>query len=439
MKKLLLAVFAGALMLTSALQGANVRTERESGLYETEKDKEVVFVLTKKSKREWAKGSKLVCDLDVNGKITPAIKELDGEVWNKTDEWKVSVKPQQGWMLLHIKEVTVDAKGRVRKRNLGMAGALVNKDAIKAGTPEPADFDAFWKAEIEKMKKVPMLVYREEVEVTAKDCKGKVRAWRIKLDCGNGNFAYGYVAMPVGAKEKSLPCIIQYHGASTYEIRGPGLYYAKNSIHIVMSPHPIECGRDNEYYKNMRQELNGYAHRNADVSIDQYYMKGMVLRVVRSLEFAKTLPEWNGKDLLTHGESQGGFQAIVGAALDPQVSFCLAMVPAVSDHFGYKAGYKNGWPQTIKMNKEGQVADPVFVQKAEKVLPYVDNVNFAKRIKCEAWISTGLKDVVCPPTGVMAVFNNIPAKDKHMYIAPLAGHGAGNRDVVDRLHSIVVP
>ena len=53
MKKLLLAVFAGALMLTSALQGANVRTERESGLYETEKDKEVVFVLTKKSKREW--------------------------------------------------------------------------------------------------------------------------------------------------------------------------------------------------------------------------------------------------------------------------------------------------------------------------------------------------------------------------------------------------
>lgn len=284
-----------------------------------------------------------------------------------------------------------------------------------------------------------MLVYREEVEVTDKDCKGKVRAWRIKLDCGNGNFAYGYVAMPVGAKEKSLPCIIQYHGASTYEIRGPGLYYAKNSIHIVMSPHPIECGRDNEYYKAMRQELNGYAHRNADVSIDQYYMKGMVLRVVRSLEFAKTLPEWNGKDLLTHGESQGGFQAIVGAALDPQVSFCLAMVPAVSDHFGYKAGYKNGWPQTIRMNKEGQVADPVFVQKAEKILPYVDNVNFAKRIKCEAWISTGLKDVVCPPTGVMAVFNNIPAKDKHMHIAPLAGHGAGNRDVVDRLHSIVVP
>lgn len=435
MKKLLFA--ASAMMLASLLHSAEIKTERKSGLYETAKDKEVVFVVTKKAKSDWKDNMKLVVDLDVNGKITQ-LKEFDAATVNSGKELKISVKPQRGWMLASLRKVTTDKKGKQHSRKFALAGALVDKDAIKAGTPEPADFDAFWAAEIKKMDKVPMLSYREEVEIKNEKYKGQVRAWRIKLDCGNGNFAYGYVAMPVNAKAKSLPCIIQYHGASTYWIGGPALYYAKKSIHIVMSPHMTECGKDKEYYSAMRKTLSGYSSRDAD-NLEKYYMKGMALRVVRSLQFAKTLPEWDGKNLLTHGESQGGFQAIVGAALDPQVSFCLAMVPAVSDHLGFKAGYKNGWPQTIKMTKAGTPKDAEFCSKAEKVLPYVDNVNFAKRIKCEAWISTGLKDTTCPPTGVLAVYNNIPSTNKHMHIAPLAGHDAGNRDVIDRLHSIVIP
>ncbi|NMA46826.1 MAG: hypothetical protein GX945_09725, partial [Lentisphaerae bacterium] len=58
------------------------------------------------------------------------------------------------------------------------------------------------------------------------------------------------------------------------------------------------------------------------------------LRVMRSLDFVKTLPEWNGRDLIVVGSSQGGGQAIAAAGLDPQVTLCVAAVPALSDHAG---------------------------------------------------------------------------------------------------------
>lgn len=39
------------------------------------------------------------------------------------------------------------------------------------------------------------------------------------------------------------------------------------------------------------------------------YFNGMMLRLIRSLEYAKSLPEWDGKNLTVQGHSQGGMQA----------------------------------------------------------------------------------------------------------------------------------
>ncbi len=309
----------------------------------------------------------------------------------------------------------------------------VKIETIKAGADCPSDFHHFWDEQIKKMRAVPMNPVLEEVSVKEAD----IRAWKFKLDCGDNNFAYGYIAMPAKADPKSLPAIAQFYGASTMGAQRPGTYYAHHAINVVMSPHQTECGQTPEYYRNFRKANLGYAKRNTD-NRDTYYMKGMILRVVRTLEFIKTYQEWDGKTLVTHGESQGGFQALVGAALDKDVSFCLAMVPAMSDHLGYKNGNQNGWPQVLTM-KDGVPADD-FSKKAEKVLPYYDNVNFAKRITCPIWISTGLLDKTCPPTGVVAVFNNLPKEtEKHLYIAPNAGHDAGYPGVVKTLHTIIKP
>ena len=40
-------------------------------------------------------------------------------------------------------------------------------------------------------------------------------------------------------------------------------------------------------------------------------------------------------------------------------------------------------------------------------LGYYDGVNHAKRIKCPVTISAGLGDYICPPSGVVTLYNNI--------------------------------
>lgn len=79
--------------------------------------------------------------------------------------------------------------------------------------------------------------------------------------------------------------------------------------------------------------MNNYP-RQGQASRDTFYFKGMYMRVLRALAYAKTRPEWDGRTLLVYGGSQGGAQAMAAAALDPDVSFCLVTVPALCDHAG---------------------------------------------------------------------------------------------------------
>ena len=151
----------------------------------------------------------------------------------------------------------------------------------------------------------------------------------------------------------------------------------------------------------------------------------MYIRVMRALDYVKSLPEWDGKNLIVIGGSQGGAQAIVAAALDPQVTICIAGVPALSEHSGplAKPQRQPGWPRLYKADANGQPDNPAVCKAAA----YFDNIYFAKRIKGEAWFSTGFVDNVCVPTGVFAAFNNLPAGIvKEITTTPTGNHGASN-------------
>ena len=57
-----------------------------------------------------------------------------------------------------------------------------------------------------------------------------------------------------------------------------------------------------------------------------------------------------------------------------------------------------------------------------------DTVNMAKRVKCRTFITAGLGDYICPPSGVSLLYNNLKAPKTieymqgttHMYDAPKA-------------------
>jgi len=54
-------------------------------------------------------------------------------------------------------------------------------------------------------------------------------------------------------------------------------------------------------------------------SRSDFYFRGMYLRLIRTLDFLASQPEWDGKRILVIGESQGGGQALAAAGLDKEL------------------------------------------------------------------------------------------------------------------------
>ena len=154
----------------------------------------------------------------------------------------------------------------------------------------------------------------------------------------------------------------------------------------------------------------------------------MFQRVMRALDYVKSLPEWDGRTLIVMGQSQGGGQSLAAAGLDPQVTLCCANVPALCDLGGRSLGRRPGWPIASLPHK---------IQTDAEVrgrTAYVDGVFFARRIKCPVYLSTGLVDNTCISSAVFSAFNSIPAGvEKHMYINP-----SGNHDTSDSIEGDTV-
>lgn len=315
------------------------------------------------------------------------------------------------------------------------AGAGVDPLQIKSSIKEPDDFDSFWTGIKKEVAEVPLKASITPVEMTDGNFKGKAECFDVKIDCAGGMPVSAYLIKPVGAKPKSCPAFISYHGAGVRSSGKPLWMAAKGCIAMDLNAHGIENGKPESFYKELADgSLKDYRTRDCD-NRDKIYFKGMFMRVIRSLEYIKSLPEWDGRTLIVSGGSQGGGQALVAAALDPDVTLCIAYVPALCHHVGILEGQESGWPRFIKI-KDGKPENPEIAKTA----PYYDAANFAKRIKCQCLLSTGFIDTTCAPTSVYVAYNNIPSKAKRIvndvgspHNVPKETYGIGGQAIDEHL------
>lgn len=171
--------------------------------------------------------------------------------------------------------------------------------------------------------------------------------------------------------------------------------------------HGIENGREPEYYQAlMKGELKGYGFDpQQNARPETTYFNGMILRVMRALDYVKSRPEWDGKAITVYGSSQGGFQSLAAAALDHDVTVCQVKKPWFCDLGGTRLGRMGGWR-------------PDYTDG----LAYYDGVNMAKRIACETHIISGLGDTTCPPSGLTVLYNVVKAPKTIEYLQGIA-HG----------------
>ncbi len=336
---------------------------------------------------------------------------------------------------LRVEAAALSDDGKIMKMEVGkrtfnvasQVGVIADPATINPGFAEPADFQKFWDDGKAELAKIPLDPKLEKVEVP-KSYKDSFECWDVKVNSIGGTPVSGYLVIPAGAKPKSLPAIVFYHGAG---VRSSNKQFYPNAISFDVNAHGIANGQNPQFYAELsKKELSGYWRRNAG-SREQFYFRNMFLRVQRALDFVKTLPEWDGKNLIVYGSSQGGGQAIVAAGMDPQVNLMFASVPALCDHGGILAGRESGWPRLIAL-KDGKPVDETVVKAA----PYFDCAFFAKRIKADAYFTVGLVDRTCVPTSVYAAFNSIPGK-KNITTFPDKGHvGLTSPGFVDALKKI---
>ena len=320
---------------------------------------------------------------------------------------------------VRIQAYLVDPKGRqIRKKdkrgNMKSisfdGGAGVEPEKLRAAAEEPADFDAFWAKQKAKLAAVPVKYRMKKVSKP----EARIEVYAVSVDCAGPRPVTGYLTMPAGAKDTSLPASASYHGYGTTIQRAPSSG-PDNRLHFNMNAHGYDLGRADAYYEDFFAKIKSndkiYAfdpEQNADP--ETAYFNGMALRVMRSLQFLKSLPQWNGKDLSVSGGSQGGLQTIWAAGLDPDVSSATCSIPWCCDFAGPNKGRLGGWR-------------PAYVP----ALNYYDSVFHAKRIKCPTIIArAGLGDYTCPPSGLAILYNNIRTPKKitwyqgstHGYVPP---------------------
>ncbi|MCX7824771.1 MAG: acetylxylan esterase [Verrucomicrobiae bacterium] len=294
---------------------------------------------------------------------------------------------------------------------VALGGAAVDPLQIKPSLPAPDDFDAFWTAQKKKLAAVPV-----------NPCLTPVKSPLEGVDCFDlqadsiGAPVSGYLARPGGAKPKSLPIILLVHGAGARSSSlGAAAGWAKQGfLALDINAHGIPNGKPEEFYTSLRDgELKDYRLRGRE-SRDTIYFRGMFLRLVRALDFLTAQPEWDGRAVVVHGSSQGGYQSLVAAGLDPRVTFFAAGVPAGCDHTGCVVGRVNGWPKFIAT---GEKPAPNVVEAVR----YYDAVNFAARTKAAGIITVGFIDTTCPPTGVYAAYNALRGR-KEIFNDVFCGH-----------------
>lgn len=305
---------------------------------------------------------------------------------------------------IHLTVTACDAKGTPLEQYHpfeGGAGAEIDK--IRHNLEEPKDFDAFWQTVLHRLDAVaPETLQFTEIPSTDE----KFLHYDVRIRCGenagwNANIknrfdapVSGYLTMPRDVREgKKYPLQLRFMGYSFTEAERPNI---QGHLMFSVNPHGLPNGLTYEEYESIKEQTVGaFGFDNEqNTNPETVYFKGMILRDIQALRWAKALKEWDGKDIEIAGGSMGAFQTCAVASLCHEVNRINIFIPWLCDLGGILQGRMRGWRPDIE--QDGKLLDG---------LRYYDTVFLGKRITCLVNLHAGLGDYICPPSGVSALYN----------------------------------
>ena len=310
--------------------------------------------------------------------------------------------------------VIIEAKANDLSSSIGL---MVDPQDLKPGGKYPEDFNSYWDNLKKELRALPFSVMSAKVPVTAAD-KGYICV-NTEINCPGPRPARGYFAKPEKAAPGTLPIVLLVHAAGVKgswcrsEPQNALNYAKKGALCFDLNAHGMLNGQPESYYADLEEgELKNYSLQGITVR-DEVYFRAMYLRMLRTIDFLTTQPEWDGKRILVIGESQGGGQALAAAGLDTRVSAVVAIVPAMCDWLAPLVDRMGGWPHPFESGASKE--------QMLKALPYFDNANILKNSKAIIFVEIGLIDMTCPSTSVYTAINQAKSR-KIIYTVPYRPH-----------------
>ena len=302
------------------------------------------------------------------------------------------------------------------KGNSGI-GFFADPDKQQIMRQEPADFDKFWDAKKSELAGTPLKVLEKLPYGKTVAFNKDYEIYDMKIACAGPAPVSGIITIPKD-KSRKYPAVVQYHGAG---VRSATANIRPGYIVFDVNAHGIPNGKPQKYYADITADKTRNPYKQGAGKLYEMFCY-MFLRAVRALEYVRTLPEWNGKDLVVTGGSQGGIQTLAAAALDKNVTLAAPSIPAMvgSAEFMLRKNVESAWPNPYRS---------AYYQKKDvtgiaKKFDYIDGAFFMRRINCPIHISVGLFDFHA--AHVFAAFNACPAREKTITGIPDMGHFSYN-------------
>lgn len=263
-------------------------------------------------------------------------------------------------------------------------GAAIAPTQLKPVVPAPADFEAFWRGQLRRLRRIPIDPQLTPVPSGNAD----VDLYLMKLQSVDSH-VQGYLAVP--KKPGKHPALILYQYAGVYKLKPEQSVQraAEGWLTLDVDSHDIPPTQGDGVPTNYFTIGNH--------SRETSYFLGMYLRDTRALQYMRSRPDWDGKTVVFNGTSMGGQQSLVTAGLNPKlVTAVIVDEPAGADTNGNLHGRKAGYPYWPS-------DDPQVMETSR----YFDPVNFAPHIKAPTILAVGFIDTTAPPAGLWTVFNQL--------------------------------
>lgn len=290
--------------------------------------------------------------------------------------------------------------------------------AYEGSSPCPEDFDRYW---ADALKEADQLDYNEEF--IKKEFPSKFAdMYELRYTGTKGARIYAKVCMPKQIDGK-IPAVLMFHGLSgSSDEWGDLLKYASQGYLVAYMDVRGQGGKSEDVGGVLGTTYTMPFMRGIDGDKLDLLMRDVFLDTVILAKIIMGLDYVDENRVAAKGGSQGGALSVVCASLVPQIKKCGIFYPYLCD-YGYAATHETKGLAYEGLNYYFRAFDPTheYTEELLEKLGYIDIQNFAKWMKAELLMFTGLLDASCPPITQFAMYNKVSSPKKVIFY-PEYGH-----------------